>query len=286
MRIPATVVLTVASLTLVGCGHVRATGSQPSPVAVTAPPPLSSVAVTSTSDAAAGTSDTVAAAAPGSPEADGRFSLVVFDRTTGQVVMSENPTDHFPAESVVKLLIAVTALQNGSDAGLVATMLSVSDDDIANTLWEQYGNIAIIERMAKVMDLPDIVVPDDPGWWGNTQITADDVVEIYRYILDRAPAPLRDTIMKALASTTRTAADDFYQYYGIVDATEGHDWAVKQGWACCKPDRVLHSTGVIGDDHRYIIAALSAHDGPSTTWDQVGGELTDTIRQAEAKLHR
>lgn len=77
MRIPASVVLAVAALALVGCGHVRAAGSQPSPVVFTAPPPIRSVAVTSTSD-------TVLGSAPGSPEADGRFSLVVFDRTTGQ----------------------------------------------------------------------------------------------------------------------------------------------------------------------------------------------------------
>ncbi|WP_345033224.1 hypothetical protein [Kutzneria kofuensis] len=36
MRIPASLVLAVVSLELVGCGHVRATSSQPSPVVVTA----------------------------------------------------------------------------------------------------------------------------------------------------------------------------------------------------------------------------------------------------------
>jgi hypothetical protein len=277
MRIPASLVLAAASLALVGCGHVRATGSQPSPVVVTAPTSASSTTVTSTSDVVSGS---IAAQA----EADGQFSLVVFDRLTGQAVMSDNPSAHYPAESVVKLLIAVTALEQGTDEDLVTSMLMRSDDQIANQLWSQYGNVAIIQHAIRTMGLPGVLPPGDPGHWGDTQITADDVVKIYQYILDRAPQETRVVIMKALGSTTRYAADSFDQYFGIPDAADGKTWAVKQGWACCKPDRVVHTTGVIGDQQRFIIAALSSHDASSSTWPQVTSELTEAMRRVLSQL--
>jgi hypothetical protein len=275
MRIPASLVLTVAALALVGCGHVRADtdagASQPSPAAHTA-------TSTPTSSSSAAKTDATTAGV----ETDGQFSLVVFDRRTGKAVVNENPTATYPAESVVKLLIAVTALEKGEDGGLVAEMLMMSDDDVANTLWMRYGNTAIIYRAIDQIGLPGVVAPEDPGRWGDTRITADDVVKIYQYLLDRAPQNVSMTILKALGSTTKQAADNFYQYYGIPDARDGRDWAVKAGWACCKPDRVLHSTGVVGDDQRYIVVALSSHDAATSTWDQVGGELTEAVRRALA----
>ena len=278
MRIPASLALAVVALALVGCGHVRTTtgttAALPSPAAHTA---TSTATVTSSSTADPGSTGTEV-------EADGRFSLVVFDRTSGKPLVNENPTARYPAESVVKLLIAVVALEKGDDVSLVATMLMMSDDEIANQLWTRYGNVAIVYRAIDLMGLSGVVAPEDPGRWGDTQLTAEDVVKIYQYVLDRAPKNVSATIMKALGGTAKQAADNFYQYYGIADAEDDHDWAVKEGWACCKPDRVLHSTGVVGDDQRYIVAALSAHDSDTSTWDQVGGELTEAVRRALAAV--
>ncbi|MBB5897566.1 hypothetical protein ACFFS4_11235 [Kutzneria kofuensis] len=144
------------SLELVGCGHVRATSSQPSPVVVTASSSTTSAGVTTTSS----TGDPGAAGwAAAEAEADGRFSLVVFDRTTGQVVTSDNATARYPAESVVKLLIAVDALQNGADENEISSMLVRSDDHIANQLWTRYGDVAIIRRSIQLMGLPNVPPP-------------------------------------------------------------------------------------------------------------------------------
>jgi len=271
MRIPASLVLAVVSLALVGCGHVRATAGQPSPVVL---PSITSVAATS--------SDPAEAAAKA--ESDGQFSLVVFDRATGQVVASHNPRARYPTESVVKLLIAVSALQTGVDPGVVASMLTRSDDEIANQLWTKLGNIAIVYRAIKLMGLSDTAAPDDPGRWGDTETTADDLVKVYQYLLDKAPTTTRDVILKALSSATRYAADGFDQYFGIPDALGDQQWAVKQGWACCRPDRVAHTTGLIGDGQRYIVVALSSHDA-STTWDDVTDELTRAVQAAVAALN-
>ncbi|MFI9379894.1 hypothetical protein [Kutzneria sp. NPDC052558] len=270
MRIPASLVVAAVSLALVGCGHVRATAGQPSPVAL---PTVSSTTPTSASpgDAAA------------QAEADGQFSLLVFDRVTGQVVASHDPSTPYPAESVVKLLIAVSALQGGADAGVVASMLSRSDDEIANQLWTRYGNVGIVAQAIKLMGLTETEAPDDPGRWGDTQVTAEDLLKVYRYLLDKASSGIREVILKALSNATEYAADGFDQYFGIPDALAGEPWAVKQGWACCRPDRVVHTTGLIGDQRRYILIALSAHDS-SATWDEVTDELTEAVRAAVARL--
>lgn len=272
MRIPAVLVLVVASLALVSCAHVSVTGaSQPSPI-----PLITSVAATSSSPPEPG--ELAAQAEP-----DGQFSLVVFDRDTGQVVASHNPSTPYPAESVIKLLIAVTALQSGTDETVVAEMLMRSDDDIADRLWTKYGGIGIVTRAAEIIGLTDTVAPVDAGRWGDTQTTADDLVKVYQYILGQAPTFVRDVILKALSSTTEYAADGFDQHFGIPDAAGKQPWAVKQGWACCKPDRVVHTTGLVGDQQRYIVVALSSHDA-STTWDDVTGELTAAVRSALASL--
>jgi hypothetical protein len=83
MRIPASLVLVVASLALVGCGHVRATtAASPSPV-----PSITSVASTSSSVAPTSDSVTDPGEEAAQAESDGQFSVVVFDRETGQVVV-------------------------------------------------------------------------------------------------------------------------------------------------------------------------------------------------------
>jgi hypothetical protein len=46
---------------------------------------------------------------------------------------------------------------------------------------------------------------------------------------------------------------------------------------------VLHATGVVGDQRRFIIAALSSHDS-SSTLGQATGELTDTMRRVLSQL--
>ena len=280
MRIPASLVLAVASLALVGCGHVRATtAAQPSPA-----PSITSVASTSSSVAPTGDSVADPGEEAARAEPDGQFSLVVFDRETSQVVASHNPSTAYPAESVVKLLIAVTALQSGADQSIVAQMLMRSDDEIADQLWTKYGELTIVLRAMKLMNLTDTVPPDDPGRWGDTQTTATDLVKVYRYIFDQATLDVRAVILKSLSGATEYAADGFDQYFGIPDAAGSTTWAVKQGWACCKPDRVLHTTGMVGDQQRYIVVALSSHDA-STTWDQASGELTRAMQSLLGSLH-
>ncbi|MDQ0935772.1 hypothetical protein QFZ49_005744 [Streptomyces turgidiscabies] len=67
-----------------------------------------------------------------------------------------------------------------------------------------------------------------PGNWGYTALSARDTVKIYRYILDTAPALVRDFVMGNLRQSTPCASDDFDQHFGITGAFD-RPWAVKQG---------------------------------------------------------
>ena len=66
-------------------------------------------------------------------------------------------------------------------------MLSRSDDDLASRFWSAYGGPSIVTGWAKKIGLTGTRAPADPGRWGDTLITAKDVVRIYQYVLAHRP---------------------------------------------------------------------------------------------------
>ncbi|WP_290050651.1 hypothetical protein [Amycolatopsis solani] len=185
----------------------------------------------------------------------GTASAVVFDRQSGATTASVRAERGYTSASLVKLLIALAVLDGGGPTASVQKMLSRSDDELASRFWSAYGGPAIVTRWATKLGLTGTRPPADPGRWGDTRITARDVVRIYQYLLEHAPG----AIMAALRDATERGSDGFRQYFGIPDAAGGRPWAVKQGWSCCRPTRVLHTSGVVGDGDRYIVVVLSEH---------------------------
>lgn len=185
----------------------------------------------------------------------GNVSAVVFDRQSGKTTVSVHPDRDYTSASLVKLLIALSVLERGGPVADVQRMLSRSDDDLASRFWTSYGGPSIVTQWVRKLGLTGTKAPADPGRWGDTQITAPDVVKIYQYLLDHGPG----AILTALRAATERGSDGFRQYFGIPDAAGGRAWAVKQGWSCCKPTRMLHTSGVLGDDSRYIVVVLTEH---------------------------
>ena len=135
--------------------------------------------------------------------------------------------------------------------------------------------------MAAKIGLRHTTPPSKPGEWGDTHTTADDLILIYEYILNTAPASERDTIVTAMHNATNLGADGTDQYFGIPYAVGGATyWAVKQGWACCEPGWVLNTTGLVGTGGRYIVVALTSHDtgGGASVRRKDSNELTDAIK--------
>ncbi|MFF7475750.1 hypothetical protein [Streptomyces sp. NPDC008092] len=196
---------------------------------------------------------------------------------------------------MVKLLIALDHLWDrgpgyglpSDDRARLDSMLRSSDDSAADFYWTQDGGSAIIGRMIPRLGLTDTAGPpaDYPGHWGYTALSAADTVRIYRWILDSAPAALRDIVMGDLRASTRCGVDGFDQRFGV-PASFQQPWAVKQGWSgfgessdctdttapaagrrgttapgaavdLARP--ALHTTGTVGAGDRSIVAVFTLH---------------------------
>ncbi|MBB5889233.1 hypothetical protein ACFFS4_30750 [Kutzneria kofuensis] len=201
--------------------------------------------------------DVASAAQQAAPQAT--LGMEVYDRTADSTLLASGADRPFPAESVVKLLIAIDALRHHTGSvAKVTQMLARSDDSIANALWASGGGPKIVTSLAAELHLQHTTAPQDSARWGDTTTTADDVVRIYRYLESAG----QQTIVNALHHAPATAADGFDQSFGIPSLGVG-DWWVKQGWGCCRPDRVLHTTGLVGSGQRYVVVILSS--APSST---------------------
>lgn len=207
----------------------------------------------------------------------GHVSVVVYDRTTGTTPVSLDAHRHYTSASLVKLLIAFDALDRGTNPATVREMLSRSDDDTASRLWVAGGETSIVRQAVSEMDLAETRPPEDPGRWGDTEITAADITRVYRYLMDRAPAPHRETILRALRDATENGADGFRQYFGIPDALGDVSWAVKQGWSCCNPGRILHTSGLVKDD-RYLVTVLTENPR-SVGYATAEAQVTEVVKR-------
>ncbi|MBB6414478.1 SH3 domain-containing protein [Streptomyces sp. AK010] len=254
--------------------------------------------------------------------------VAVYDREAGRFTEQVNDSAQFRSASVVKLLLTLDFLWDRgphytippADRARLEPMLRGSDDDAADHYWSTYGGSAIIKRMTDrtELGLRDTAPPpaDYPGFWGYTAISARDIVAIYRYILEKAPAPVRDFIMDNLRRSTRcSATDHFDQHFGIAGAFD-KPWAVKQGWSgkyakgTCGSQATssdaqaesaapagraaaavdlsrpaLHSTGTVGANDRSIVAVLTLHQA-GTSYGKAYtdiGRLTRSLNVPGAK---
>lgn len=243
-----------------------------SPPVATATTPIPSPADQAT--AAAKVNEAMRAVLP-----DAWAAFEVFDRQNDTVLTSQNAGRQFAAMSVVKLLIALDVL--AGDDGMTpdeATrqklhqMLAHSDDDIASNLWSTNGGPAIVTRMVILIGLTGTQPPENPRWWGHTLITAQDMVTVYRYIIDQLPGPSRDFLLGALAAAPQIAADGFDQYFGIPGGMPHTSWAVKQGWGTSGSRAVMNSTGLVGVGLRYVVVVLAS--APANRYSTVPAVVT------------
>lgn len=195
-------------------------------------------------------------------------TVAVLDRSTGIRTIG-GADDPIETASVVKLFIADDLLfRDGlgeivltdADYDLIEVMLTASDDSAASTLWDTYGGGAIVERVADRHALTGTVAPE-AGWW-NTVTTASDLLTWYDELLSGTGG--LDEVSSArvishLMGFRDTGTDGYDQRFGLPDAAPAAaDPGTKAGWMCCLDDSWIHlSTGFFGDDHRYVVVALS-----------------------------
>ncbi|MGH4008975.1 MAG: serine hydrolase [Pseudonocardiaceae bacterium] len=208
-----------------------------------------------------------------------QVGFAVFDRQNNTVLASHDADRQFASMSVVKLLIALDVLASdnwatpdGMTQQQLHQMLADSDDGIASNLWSANGGPAIVTRMAGLLGLTGTQPPKNPGRWGNTLITPQDLVTVYRYITDELSHPTRDLLLGALADTPHIAADGFDQHFGIPHGMPDATWAVKQGWGTSGSTAVMNSTGLVGADLRYVVVMLVS--APANSYSRVPAAVT------------
>jgi hypothetical protein len=197
------------------------------------------------------------------------ITTVVLDRSTGRRVTNGNGRG-IAIASVVKLFIADDLLLgpplSPDDKKLFESMLRSSDDSAAEVFWNRGGGSAIVTRVAGRYGLGGTRPPGN-GRWFNTISTAADLVRYYDMMLSGAgglPMDKADMIVDNLAQSAPTGIDGmmpggvYPQRFGIPEGLYAEPVAVKQGWMCCVGSDWMHlSTGIIGADHRYVMAIAS-----------------------------
>ncbi|SFO99293.1 serine hydrolase [Amycolatopsis rubida] len=197
---------------------------------------------------------------------DPRLEIEVVDLDACAVEVGWKADQPQATASVVKLLIALDLLDRsgvpeGSEADAVHAMLAASDDRVASRFWQQLGGPAIVRRQAGKLGLSHTSPPGEPGQWGSTKMSPEDVVAVYRHITSGRPDEERDFLTEALESAPLTAADGFDQHFGIPRAFPGAAWAIKQGWGTSEGRRVLNTTGLVRTESRTFAVAVMS------TWD-------------------
>ncbi|GAB3468766.1 serine hydrolase [Actinophytocola sediminis] len=275
----------------VSCGAVNAANQpEPAPAAANATTAPSEILPPSTRDPAPETraaneiDPKLLLLAVTEAEPNTTLGAVVVDRVSGEIPLAINLNRQFRSASLVKLLIAIDVLERGADAGdrkRLTEMLMRSDDHIASALWVQGGGQDIVLRTTRTLGLTDTLPPENPGQWGEVLLSAADLARVYHHILNM-PASDSALIVDALGNTERVAADGFDQYFGIPNGLPAH-WAVKQGWGNNDTAMVLHSTGLVGPDWRYIVVLLTEHPLDSS-WQASASAVTNAAAVLRSQL--
>jgi hypothetical protein len=266
-KVPARLsLLALALLTLVACGSPASPSTTPDAEADTCAP------WGCDQQARFAAAENLIAAQPG------HIGLVVRDRVTGAVWRAGDPDLRIWAGSTPKLALAV-ALKEDEAAGRLTldananrqidAMLSVSDNNAADSLWDRYSEPAsMMDRWRTAYGMADATYVDGfVDRWGFVQCTAQDLANLTSYILDSADPALRAYLVERM----RTVGPP--QRWGVWGAGSALQPGVKDGWSIEEnPDGVPHwitaTTGFAGAGERYVVAAM---------FDQVpGGDSVET----------
>jgi hypothetical protein len=213
-------------------------------------------------------------------QAPGVVAAIVFDRSAGRYLIAEEPDRPFQSASLVKLLIAVDRLSrqpvDERTRSRLSSMLATSNDAVASQFWAAGGGNSIIRRLDTALHL-SAVPPRPESLWGWTQVSAQDILTVYQYILDGLAPADRELILSALRSAPRIATDGYDQHFGIPDGLPGMPWAIKQGWSEGQGVVAVHSTGLVGAGDRYIVVLMTEHPA-RVGWRAAMRQATATMR--------
>jgi hypothetical protein len=211
----------------------------------------------------------------------GHLGIIVKDRVSGAVWRAGESDFPIWAGSTPKLAFTVALREQAaagrvklstSDQAEIARMLSVSDNNAADDLWDRYANgAALMTTWQKTYGMSTATyVNGFPARWGFVKCTSQDLVNLMSYILDKLGPADRQYIVDGM----RTVGPP--QQWGVWGAGQSLRPGVKDGWSVEKDDKgtdhwITATVGFVGPDERYVVGAM---------YDQIPG-----IDSIEAGVH-
>lgn len=194
----------------------------------------------------------------------GTIGIIVRDRVTG-AYWRAGTTDHPTwTASTIKLAL-VTGLLERSRAGeitldaaahqQIADILDFSSDAAATTLWNRYGKDAQVPRFQQAYGMTGLTfVAGFPRIWGHMKCTAEDLMHLMSYVLDRLDPADRALVVDGMRHVGPI------QRWGVWAAGAAQQPGTKDGWSI-EPDTggkhwVTNAVGFAGPDARYAVAVM------------------------------
>ena len=207
--------------------------------------------------------------------ADVQVGIAVQDRVTGKLIAGKYSSQQYYSASVVKLFLideilrqseAGTIRLTATDRALIKRALSASDDNAMDSLWVTFNGPAALAELITSLKLTETTAPTDTAQWGETTTSAHDVIVVYDDVLDHLTATNRNLVVSSLAAATDAGADGFDQAFGLLVPPRMDTVKAKQGWMSYGPTYLLHTTGLLGSDNRYVVAILTVQSA-GAGWD-------------------
>ena len=121
----------------------------------------------------------------------GQIGVAVVDPEYGTLYL-DNGAQRFPLDSVAKVLIMLTVLDRALreereptdwELDLLESMITVSDNDAATTLWSDLGGPVGVAAYLRSVGLSKVRF-DPAERWGDTKASARDVAVLLSTLLD------------------------------------------------------------------------------------------------------
>lgn len=184
----------------------------------------------------------------------------------------------YVSASIVKAMLLAAELRrldaegaalDPATEGALRAMITYSDNDAADTIYHRVGDTGLTEVAAGVgMESFSVA-----GYWGNAQITAEDMARFF-FRLDRALAGPHAAFAKGLLGSVVEE-----QRWGI-PAAAGERWSVrfKGGWRSTELGELAHQAAELRRNGERISIAILTDAQPSQTYGQ------ETIRGVADRL--
>ena len=194
----------------------------------------------------------------------GTVGIIVRDRRTGEYWRA-GVTDHPTwTASTIKLAMVVGLLERSRAGEItldatarqeIADILDFSSDNAATTLWNRYGKDAQVPRFQQVYGMTGLTfVSGYPRIWGHMKCTAEDLMRLVSYVLDRLDPEDRAYVVNGMRHVGPI------QQWGVWAAGPAQQPGTKDGWSI-EPDTggrhwVTNAVGFAGPDERYAVAVM------------------------------